>query len=44
MVMVLFRGMCHPDPLCSEASMREAKCTHLGYRTRLSMLHTLDPH
>jgi hypothetical protein len=25
------------------ASVREAKCTCLGYGTRLSMLHTLDP-
>jgi hypothetical protein len=35
--------MCHPDPQYSAASMREAKCTYLGYRTRLSRLHTLDP-
>jgi hypothetical protein len=35
--------MCHPDPQYSEASMREVKCTRLGYRVRLSRLHTLDP-
>jgi hypothetical protein len=44
MVMVLFRGMCHSDPSCSATSVTEAKCTRLGYRTRLSRLHTLDPH
>jgi hypothetical protein len=31
-------------PQYSAASVRKAKCTHLGYRTRLSRLHTLDPH
>jgi hypothetical protein len=35
--------MCHPDPQYSAASVREVKCTRLGYRTRLSWLHTLDP-
>jgi hypothetical protein len=43
MVMVLLRGMRHPDPQYLAASAREAKCTHLGYETRLSRLHTLDP-
>jgi hypothetical protein len=41
--MALFRGKCHPDPQYSTVSIREAKHTHLGYRTRLSRLHTLDP-
>jgi hypothetical protein len=31
MVMTLFRGMCHTDPQYSAASVREAKCTRLGY-------------
>jgi hypothetical protein len=43
MVMVLLRGMCHPDPQYLAASVREVKCTRLVYRTRLSRLHTLDP-
>jgi hypothetical protein len=43
MVMVLFGGMCRPDPQYSVVSVREAKYTCLGYRTRLSRLHTLDP-
>jgi hypothetical protein len=42
MVMALFRGMCHPDLKYSAVSVREAKYTCLGHRTRLSMLHTLD--
>jgi hypothetical protein len=37
----LVRG--HPDPQYLATSVREAKCTHLGYGTRLSRLHTLDP-
>jgi hypothetical protein len=40
--MVLFGGMCYPDPQYSTASVRDAKCTHLGYGTRLSRLHTMD--
>jgi hypothetical protein len=40
MVMVLLRGMRRPDPQYIAASVREVKCTHLGYGTRL---HTLDP-
>jgi hypothetical protein len=44
MVMAFFRGMCRPDPQYSTVSVREAKYTCLGYRTRLSRLHTLDPH
>jgi hypothetical protein len=43
MVMALFRGMCRLDPQYSVASVREAKCTHLGYGAKLSRLHTLDP-
>jgi hypothetical protein len=41
--MALFRGKCHLDPQYSTVSIRKAKHTHLGYRTRLSRLHTLDP-
>jgi hypothetical protein len=43
MVMVLFGGMCCPDPPYTAANVREVRCTRLGYRTRLSRLHTLDP-
>jgi hypothetical protein len=43
MVMVLLRGMCRPDPQYLPGSVREAKCTCLGYGIRLSRLHTLDP-
>jgi hypothetical protein len=43
MVMALFRGMCHPDSQYSAVSVREAKYTRLGYMTRLSKLHTMDP-
>jgi hypothetical protein len=43
MVMALLRGMHHPDPQYSAVSVGEAKYTRLGYRTRLSRLHTLDP-
>jgi hypothetical protein len=43
MVMVLLRGMCRPDPQYLAASVRDAKCTRLGYETRLSRLHTVDP-
>jgi hypothetical protein len=35
--------MCHLDPQYLASSVREAKCTRLGYKTRLSRLHTLDP-
>jgi hypothetical protein len=41
MVMDLFKGMRHSDPQYSAVSVRKAKYTCLGYRTRLSMLHTL---
>jgi hypothetical protein len=41
--MVMFEGVCHLNPQYSAASVREAKCTRLGYRTRLSKMHTLDP-
>jgi hypothetical protein len=40
MVMILLRGMRHSGPQYLAASVREAKCTRLGYRSRL---HTLDP-
>jgi hypothetical protein len=43
MVMVLLRGMRHSDPQYLATSVREAKCTRLGYGIRLSRLHTLDP-
>jgi hypothetical protein len=43
MVMVLLRGMRHPDPQNLAVSVRDAKCTRLGYGTRLSRLHTLIP-
>jgi hypothetical protein len=43
MVMNLFRGVCRPNPQYSAVSVREAKYTPLGYRTRLSRLYTLDP-
>jgi hypothetical protein len=42
MVMALFRGRHGPNPQYSAVSVREAKHTRLGYRTRLSRLHTLD--
>jgi hypothetical protein len=43
MVMALFRGMCCLDPHYLVLNVREVKYTRLGYRTRLSRLHTLDP-
>jgi hypothetical protein len=43
MVMVLLRGICHPDPQYLAVSVREAKCTRLGYETRQSWPYTLDP-
>jgi hypothetical protein len=43
MVMAVFRGMSRLDPLYSAASIRETKYTRLGYKIRLSRLHTLDP-
>jgi hypothetical protein len=43
MVMALFRGIRCLDPQYSVVSVREAKYTRLGYRTRLRRLHTLDP-
>jgi hypothetical protein len=42
--MALLMDMCRPDPQYLAASVREAKCTRLGYMTRLSRLHTLDHH
>jgi hypothetical protein len=35
--------MCHLDPQYSIASVREPKCTRLGYRVRLSRMHTSNP-
>jgi hypothetical protein len=43
MVMDLLRVVRHLYPRYLAGSVREAKCTHLGYGTRLSKLHTLDP-
>jgi hypothetical protein len=43
MVIILLKGMRRPDLHYLATSIREAKCTHLGYETRLSRLHTLDP-
>jgi hypothetical protein len=43
MVMVLLRSMRRPDPEYLAVGVREAKYTSLGYGTRLSMLHTLNP-
>jgi hypothetical protein len=43
MVMALFMGIYRPGPHYSAVSDREAKYTCLGYRTRLSRMHTLDP-
>jgi hypothetical protein len=43
MVMDLLRVVCRSDPQYSTDSFRKAKCTRLGYGTRLSKLHTLDP-
>jgi hypothetical protein len=42
--MALFKGMCRLNPQYSAVSVREPKYTRLGYRTRLSRLHTLNPH
>jgi hypothetical protein len=44
MIMALFRGMCRSDPQYSAIGVREVKYICLGYRTRLSRLHTLNPH
>jgi hypothetical protein len=44
MIMILFRGMRRPDLQYLAVSVREVKYTHLGYITRVSRLHTLDPH
>jgi hypothetical protein len=35
--------MCRSDPQYLLVNVREAKCTRLGYGTRLSWLYTLDP-
>jgi hypothetical protein len=44
MVMALFRGMRCLEPQYSTVSVREAKYTRLGYKTRLSRLYTMNPH
>jgi hypothetical protein len=43
MIMTLFNGMYCLDPQYSVVSVREEKYTRLGYMTRLSRPHTLDP-
>jgi hypothetical protein len=43
MVMALFISMRCPDLLYSVVSVREAKYTRLGYKIRLSRLHTPNP-
>jgi hypothetical protein len=43
MVMDLLRVVRRSDPQYLADSFREAKCTRLGYESRLSKLHTLDP-
>jgi hypothetical protein len=42
MVMVLLRSMRPLDPQHLAVRVMEAKCTRLGYGTRLTRLHTLD--
>jgi hypothetical protein len=42
MVMDLLRVVCCLDPQYSTDNFRKAKCTRLGYRTRLSTVWT--PH
>jgi hypothetical protein len=39
----MLRGMRCPGPQYLVGSIREAKCARLGYGTRLSRLHTLNP-
>jgi hypothetical protein len=41
--MVLLGGMRRPNPQYLAVSVSEEKCTSLGYGTRLSKLHTLEP-
>jgi hypothetical protein len=41
--MDLLKVVCRPDPQYSADNFSKAKCTRLGYGTRLSRLHTLDP-
>jgi hypothetical protein len=43
MVIGLLRGMRHLAPQYLAGSVREVECARLGYETRLSRLHTLDP-
>jgi hypothetical protein len=40
----LVQGLRRPDLQYLVASISEAKCTQLVYRTRLSTLHTLNSH
>jgi hypothetical protein len=41
--MDLLKVVRHSDPQYFAGSVRESKCTRLGYEIRLSRLHTLDP-
>jgi hypothetical protein len=43
MVIALLKGMRRSDLQYSVVSVKKAKYTCLGYMTRLSRLHTLDP-
>jgi hypothetical protein len=43
MIIPLVRGVDRLGCQYLTGSIREAKCTRLGYRTRLSRLLTLDP-
>jgi hypothetical protein len=42
MVLALFRGMHHLNPQYSTVNAKEAKYTHLEYKTKLKRMHTLD--
>jgi hypothetical protein len=43
MVMDLLMGVRHSDPQYLADNVREVKCAHLGYGSRLSRLHTPVP-
>jgi hypothetical protein len=43
MMRPLVRGAHHLSPQYLADSIREAKCTYLRYKTKLSRLRTLDP-
>jgi hypothetical protein len=40
----MFKVVHHSGPQDFGGSVREAECACLGYMTRLSRLHVLDPH